>query len=138
MARYVALICLLCWPLTLLAAAPMRIVSLTPHLTELLFAIGAGDRIVATDDASDFPPEVTTRPHVANYRSINLEALLARCEELLNESSEERGALWGVPFAVKDNIDVARVPTTATCPAFKYVPQRSAPAVEALLKAGAS
>ncbi|PTT45886.1 cobalamin-binding protein [Aeromonas sp. HMWF014] len=83
MARYVALICLLCWPLTLLAAAPMRIVSLTPHLTELLFAIGAGDRIVATDDASDFPPEVTTRPHVANYRSINLEALLAQKPDLV-------------------------------------------------------
>lgn len=83
MARHVALICLLCWPLTLLAAAPMRIVSLTPHLTELLFAIGAGDRIVATDDASDFPPEVTARPHVANYRSINLEALLAQKPDLV-------------------------------------------------------
>ncbi|MGE6101623.1 cobalamin-binding protein [Aeromonas salmonicida] len=83
MARYVALICLLCWPQTLLAAAPMRIVSLTPHLTELLFAIGAGDRIVATDDASDFPPEVTARPHVANYRSINLEALLAQKPDLV-------------------------------------------------------
>ncbi|MCW0503752.1 ABC transporter substrate-binding protein, partial [Aeromonas piscicola] len=83
MARYVALICLLCWPQILLAAAPMRIVSLTPHLTELLFAIGAGDRIVATDDASDFPPEVTARPHVANYRSINLEALLAQKPDLV-------------------------------------------------------
>ncbi len=83
MARHVALICLLCWPLILQAAAPMRIVSLTPHLTELLFAIGAGDRIVATDDASDFPPEVTTRPHVANYRSINLEALLAQKPDLV-------------------------------------------------------
>ena len=34
----------------------------------------------------------------------------------------ERGALWGVPFAVKDNIDVAGMPTTAACPDFAYVP----------------
>ena len=45
--------------------------------------------------------------------------------------------LWGVPFAVKDNIDVAGVPTTGACPAFAYVPERSATAVERLRAAGA-
>ncbi len=45
--------------------------------------------------------------------------------------------LWGVPFAVKDNIDVAGLPTTAACPAFAYAPQRSAPVVARLLAAGA-
>ena len=45
--------------------------------------------------------------------------------------------LWGVPFAVKDNIDVAGLPTTAACPAFSYQPTMSAPAVERLLAAGA-
>jgi allophanate hydrolase len=45
--------------------------------------------------------------------------------------------LWGVPFAVKDNIDVAGLPTTAACPAFAYVPARSATAVDRLLAAGA-
>lgn len=83
MANYFALLCLLCCSLTLQAATPMRIVSLTPHLTELLFLVGAGDRIVATDDASDYPPEVNDRPHVANYRSINLEALLAQKPDLV-------------------------------------------------------
>ena len=34
--------------------------------------------------------------------------------------------LWGVPFAVKDNIDVAGMPTTGACPAFAYTPERSA------------
>lgn len=45
--------------------------------------------------------------------------------------------LAGVPFAVKDNIDVEGLPTTAACPAFSYMPQRSAVVVERLLAAGA-
>src|SRR5690349_17182065 len=45
--------------------------------------------------------------------------------------------LAGVPFAVKDNIDVAGMPTTAGCPAFAYVPERTAPVVQRLLDAGA-
>jgi allophanate hydrolase len=45
--------------------------------------------------------------------------------------------LYGVPFGVKDNIDVAGMPTTAACPAFSRVPSRSARSVEQLLQAGA-
>ena len=77
------LLCLLGWALSGAAATPQRIISLTPHLTELLYDMGAGDRIVATDDASDFPPEVAPLPRVANYRSINLEALLAQKPDLV-------------------------------------------------------
>jgi allophanate hydrolase len=47
------------------------------------------------------------------------------------------GPLSGIPFAVKDNIDVADMPTTAACPAFAYQPTSSAPSVQALLDAGA-
>lgn len=49
----------------------------------------------------------------------------------------ERGPLWGVPFAVKDNIDVAGIETTAACPAFAYRPAAHAPAIEKLIAAGA-
>jgi allophanate hydrolase len=45
--------------------------------------------------------------------------------------------LAGVPFAVKDNIDVAGFDTTAGCPAFSYTPDTTAPAVARLLDAGA-
>jgi len=45
--------------------------------------------------------------------------------------------LWGIPFAVKDNIDVAGLPTTAACPAFAYAPAEDAAAVERLVTAGA-
>lgn len=45
--------------------------------------------------------------------------------------------LAGIPFAVKDNIDVAGLPTTAACPSFAYVPEHSATVVSRLLEAGA-
>ena len=45
--------------------------------------------------------------------------------------------LWGVPFAIKDNIDLAGIPTTAACPAYSYVPEASATVVDRLLAAGA-
>jgi allophanate hydrolase len=49
----------------------------------------------------------------------------------------ERLPLFGIPFAVKDNIDVAGMPTTAGCPAFSYIPAETAPVVARLLAAGA-
>ncbi|WP_320152056.1 cobalamin-binding protein [uncultured Tolumonas sp.] len=58
-------------------ATPQRIVSLTPHITEMLFAIGAGKQVIATDQASDYPDEVKQLPKVANYQSLNSESLLA-------------------------------------------------------------
>lgn len=45
--------------------------------------------------------------------------------------------LYGVPFAIKDNIDLAGTPTTAACPEFSYTPAASAPVVQRLIDAGA-
>ncbi len=45
--------------------------------------------------------------------------------------------LWGIPFVVKDNIDVAGWPTTAACPAFSYLPSENAEVVRLLRAAGA-
>lgn len=45
--------------------------------------------------------------------------------------------LYGIPFAIKDNIDLAGVPTTAACQAYAYTPGVSAPVVEKLIQAGA-
>lgn len=55
----------------------------------------------------------------------------------LESQDLENLPLYGVPFAIKDNIDLAGIPTTAACPAFAYVPHRSASIVEQLLALGA-
>ena len=65
-----------------------------------------------------------------------LDLLQQRCAELEAVPVVKRGILWGVPFAAKDNVDIAGMPTTAACPAFKYAPKDSAPAVATLLIAG--
>ncbi len=58
------------------AAAPPRIISLSPHITELLFAAGAGDRIVGVDDASDYPAAVAGIPRVGEPAALDVEGLL--------------------------------------------------------------
>ncbi len=64
------------------------------------------------------------------------EAVLARAAALDAEKQNGR-PLWGVPFAVKDNMDVAGLATTAACPGYATVAERTAPAVQRLLDAGA-
>jgi allophanate hydrolase len=57
--------------------------------------------------------------------------------EALKTRSLENLPLYGIPFVIKDNIDLAGVPTTAACPQYSYLPTRSAFVVEKLLAAGA-
>src|SRR6202051_3737535 len=82
------------------------------------------DRIVRHGDSALF---ITLRPKAE---------ALAEAERLQEKGSAGR-LLFGVPFAVKDNIDVAGLPTTAGCPAFAYMAPRTAPVVERLIDAGA-
>lgn len=52
-------------------------------------------------------------------------------------ADRENYPLWGIPFAIKDNIDLEGVPTTAACPDYAYVPSKSAFVVQRLIDAGA-
>lgn len=57
--------------------------------------------------------------------------------EKLKDASPETHPLYGIPFAIKDNIDLAGVPTTAACPDYEYMPEESAHVVAKLIEAGA-
>lgn len=54
-----------------------RVVSLAPFITELVFAVGAGDRLVAVSEHSDYPDAARVLPRIGNAFSVNLEQLLA-------------------------------------------------------------
>lgn len=60
-----------------LPAPARRIVSLAPHVTEMLFAAGAGGYVVGTTDYSDYPPAAKSIPRIGGYSRIDLEAVAA-------------------------------------------------------------
>ena len=62
---------------------PERIVSLTPATTEILFAIGAGPRVVATTDFDDYPPEAVALPDVASYQGVDVEKIVGLAADLV-------------------------------------------------------
>ena len=66
-----------------LARPAQRIVSLAPHITENLFAIGAGGRVVGTVDFSNFPEAAKRIPRVGGYEKIDLEAVAALRPDLV-------------------------------------------------------
>ena len=60
-----------------LAKPAERIVSLSPHLTELLFSVGAGNKIVATVDFANYPEQAKKIPNLGNYTKLNAESIIA-------------------------------------------------------------
>ncbi len=94
----------------------------------------------------DFSPAqlmAALRAKASQYKDRNIWIHLLSAEEqrsyldALAEKSPGDLPLYGVPFAIKDNIDLAGIPTTAACPQFSYVPEESAFVVDLLIRAGA-
>jgi len=94
-----------------LAQPARRIVSLAPHLTEQLFAIGAGDLIVGTTDFADFPEAARELPRVARAHSVDLERVSTARPDLV--------LVWGSGFppATVDAVRRLGVPTFVSEPA---------------------
>ncbi len=65
------------------AHPPQRIVALTPHLTELLYAVGAGEQVVGVDAGSDFPAAARALPRVGDFSRIRFERILALQPDLI-------------------------------------------------------
>jgi len=62
---------------------PRRIVSTTPSVTEILYALGLGDRVVGVTNYCHYPPEVVKKPKIGSYTSPNLEAIAALRPDLV-------------------------------------------------------
>ena len=60
-----------------------RIVSMVPAITEILFAIGVGERVVGVTDSCDYPPEVFAKPHVKCWFDPDLDILAALKPDLV-------------------------------------------------------
>ncbi len=73
-----------------LAQPARRIVSLAPGITELLFGMGAGPRVIAVSDFSDTPAAARALPRVARAQGIDLEAIAALKPDLI--------AVWGTGY----------------------------------------
>ena len=99
------------------------------------YAAGARPADVLADCHARIADDPTTAIWIS-HRS--LDELLSRLAQLERRRAEgERLPLFGIPFGVKDNIDVAGLPTTAACPAYRYLPAKAAHVVERLEAAGA-
>jgi allophanate hydrolase len=69
-------------------------------------------------------------------RRLQLNEMLAYAQKLEGKNPADF-PLYGIPFAIKDNIDLAGIPTTAGCPEYAYTPEKSATVIQKLIDAGA-
>ena len=66
-----------------LAAPAARIISIAPHLTEITFAAGAGDKLVAVSEYSDYPPEAKRLPRIGDGARVDIERILKLKPDLI-------------------------------------------------------
>jgi allophanate hydrolase len=109
--------------------------TMTDTIATLLAAHAQGKPLAATIEEAYERIERHSDP--ALFITLRPKAEAVAAAERLETEGPEGKPLFGVPFVVKDNIDVAGLPTTAACPAFVYKPERSAFVVARLESAGA-
>lgn len=81
-----------------------RIISLAPFVTELLYAIGAGEKIVGTVEYSDYPPKARNIPRIGRYNAIDEEQVIVMAPDLV--------IAWktGTPSAITDRLSKMGIP----------------------------
>ncbi len=103
-----------------LPAPARRIISLAPHLTEILFAIGAGDRLVGVVAHSDYPPAARKLPQVGGYNAFDMETILSLQPDLVvgwksgnNLGQLQRLQELGLPVFINEPRHIEDIPLSA-------------------------
>ena len=109
------------------ATEPRRIVSLTPALTEILFALDLGDRVVGVTEYCDTPAEARTRPKVGGYVNPSVEAVIALRPDLVVVSPGP-GNRDAVQTMTRTGLQVAVVPAETLPETFAAIESLSAAA----------
>lgn len=96
-----------------------RIVSLAPHVTELLFSIGAGERLVGAVNYSDYPEAAESIPRVGGYNALDLERIVALKPDLVvgwqsgnNPADLEKLRRFDLPLFINEPRRLADIPET--------------------------
>jgi iron complex transport system substrate-binding protein len=95
-------------------AAPKRIVSLSPVGTEILYALGRGDSIIAVTKFCDYPPEAMKKPNVGNFAAIPFESLILSKTDMLvladmhRQFTPQLDAL-GIPYVVLNQSKISDI-----------------------------
>ncbi len=110
--------------------------SIMNTLADLLTAHRSGARSL-TETVAEVYRRIAAQDDPAIFITLRPEADVAAEAEALAAKGDTSLPLYGIPMAVKDNIDVAGLPTTAACPAFAYTPEMDATVVARLKAAGA-
>jgi iron complex transport system substrate-binding protein len=127
-----------------LPAPPRRIVSLAPGATEMLFAAGAGDRIIATVDYSDEPAAAKRVPRIGDVTAVDIERLVALHPDLViawpgggNPAQIERIQQLGIPIYRQQVNRLAELPVSlrrlGALAADRSIAERAARTLEAEL-----
>lgn len=97
---------------------PQRIVSTAPSITELLFAVGAGDRVVGVTTYCRFPPEARMKPKIGDFASPSLEAILSQKPDLViinrdRQDLKTKFEAFGLPLLILDFAEIEDIFTSA-------------------------
>jgi iron complex transport system substrate-binding protein len=95
-------------------SAPRRIASLISSATEMLFGVGAGDRVVAISHECDYPPEVVTRPRVT-FANVDPHRSSGAIDNQVKELVAEGAALYGIDQARLAQLQPDLIVTQAQC-----------------------
>ncbi|HEI6965392.1 TPA: vitamin B12 ABC transporter substrate-binding protein BtuF [Yersinia enterocolitica] len=115
-ARFQVIVLVLIGLFCIQASAVERIISLSPSTTELAYAAGLGDKLVAVSAYSDYPEAAKKLEHVASWQGVNVERILALKPDLIlawrggnPQRPLEQLASFGIPILYSDPVNIDQI-----------------------------